>query len=413
MSWLWISFLLAANAGAKEVRVTFNELKALVETQNERVRAASEELAAARSREGHLGRSFLPKLEAHAAQESIKIGTQDVKTQPDYGAEVRMNLYNGGRDSLRDKALGFRSQRKTFEARGRVVEELGKSRVLYWTIVYQKNVVATLKEMIAINAENLRAAEKRIRGGVATESDRLEFEMNAIDLKRELSEAELEIRSLSRELLVHIGANADDTLVTDSVLSHGGEWEHEVRHTHRDHDFLVKPYEFASLEAQTAAREQGRAWLPRLDAYAGWNQFNQREENFAAARDRQESVVGVRLKIDAFDGLSFRREAQALRREAEAANLIATYQRKQNEAHIEKEYDELTFLHDRVHEADENIKSAERYYRVTRSEYSRGVKNSPDVLGASEKLLAMKLKRLAMIRDFQFARSHVLTKIGR
>ena len=40
------------------------------------------------------------------------------------------------------------------------------------------------------------------------------------------------------------------------------------------------------------------------------------------------------------------------------------------------------------HNAEENIKRAERYYRLTQSEYNRGVKNSPDVLGASQRLFA-------------------------
>lgn len=411
--WLlpFLSFSFAARA--KEVRITFANLKPLVETQNERVKASMNVLEAARRREGHLARSFLPKLEAHAAQERFKTGTQEEKTQPDFGIGASVNLFNGGRDRLRDKALAYRSQRKSFEAKVDAVDELGKARELYWLIVYEKNVALLLKEMLEVNDQNLRAAQRRVRSGVGTEGDRLEFEMNAIELKRDLSQTELDIRSHSRELLVLVGHSPEDSLMTDLELSHSGEWENEIRHSHGDHEFLVKPAELASQEAKVAAQETSRSWIPRLDAYAGWNQYNQREEDPASARERQESVVGLRLKLDVFDGIGHRREAQALRHEAEAANLMAAYQRKHNEAHIEKEFDELRFLHDRVHEAEGNIKSAQRYYAVTKSEYSRGVKNSPDVLGASQKLHGMKLKKLAMIRDFQIARSHVLSKIGK
>jgi hypothetical protein len=41
------------------------------------------------------------------------------------------------------------------------------------------------------------------------------------------------------------------------------------------------------------------------------------------------------------------------------------------------------------------------------------VKNSPDVLGAADKLFDMQHKRLEIIRDFQVAKGHVLAKIGR
>jgi len=411
-------FLLALNcigfsAIADEVKLKFEDLKQLVETRNEKIQAAHREADGSKKREGHLSRSFLPRVEAHAAQESFKTGTQDAKTQPDYGAEASVNLYNGGRDRIREKMLRVRSERKEFEIKTSVAEELGKARELFWTIVYHKHSAALLREMLDLNADNLRAAQRRIKSGVATDSDRLEFEMNAIELKRELDQTQLDIRADSRDLLILIGYEPHDTLVTESELKHSDEWESEIRHTHKDHDFLVRPSQLLSLEAESAAEEASRSWVPKVDAYAGWNQYNQREEDPADARERQESVVGLRLKMNIFDGLNSSREAQALRKEAAAAELQASYRSKSNEAHVEREFEELKFLHGKVHEADENIKSAERYYRLSQSEYSRGVKNSPDVLGASEKLFGMKLKRLEMIRKFQVARSHVLSKIGK
>ncbi|MGE0528596.1 MAG: TolC family protein, partial [Bdellovibrionales bacterium] len=235
----------------------------------------------------------------------------------------------------------------------------------------------------------------------------------AIELKRKLGEAELGTRAASRNLLILLGFPPDDALLTETEITHLGEWESEIQHSHQDHDYLVKPYELRSVETDLAAKEVARTWIPRIDAYAGWNQYNQREEDPPSARERQEHVIGVRLEMSLFDGFSAQREAEALHKEALAAKLAALYYRKENEAHVETEFDELRFLHDRVHEADENIKSAQKYYRITQSEYARGVKNSPDVLGASEKLFDMKLKRLEMVRDFQIARSHVLSKIGK
>lgn len=410
---LFSLFCLCSAASAVEVKVKFQDLKQLVENRNDKVQSAQREAEGSKSREGHFSRSFLPRIEAHAAQESFKTGTQDQKTQPEYGVEASVNLYNGGRDKMREKIFEARSERKEFEVKASVVGELGKARELFWTIVYHKNSLALFKEMLEINTRNLNAAERRIKSGVAADSDRLEFEMNAIELKRDFDQTELQIRADSRDLLIIIGYEPHDTLITESELKHADEWESEIKHTHKDHDFLVRPAQLLSVEAESAAREASRNWVPRIDAYAGWNQYNQREEDPLEARERQEAVVGLRLKMNVFDGLSAGREAQALRKEAAAAALLANYKSKSNEAHIEREFDELKFLHGKVHEADENIKSAQKYYRLTQSEYVRGVKNSPDVLGASEKLFAMKMKRLEMIRDFQVARSHVLSKIGK
>jgi outer membrane protein TolC len=107
------------------------------------------------------------------------------------------------------------------------------------------------------------------------------------------------------------------------------------------------------------------------------------------------------------------REAAALAKEASADKKRADLKRREAEAHLESELGELRLLHDQIHSAEENVVRAERYYKLTQSEYGRGVKNSPDVLGASEKLFENKLKRLEIIKDFQIAKSHVLAKIGK
>ncbi|OYZ13487.1 MAG: hypothetical protein B7Y39_17580, partial [Bdellovibrio sp. 28-41-41] len=85
----------------------------------------------------------------------------------------------------------------------------------------------------------------------------------------------------------------------------------------------------------------------------------------------------------------------------------------QAHSHIENEVAELKLLHSQVHDAEENIVRAEKYYKLTQSEYARGVKNSPDMLSASEKIFEVKNKRLEILKDFNLKQAHVLAKINR
>ena len=87
--------------------------------------------------------------------------------------------------------------------------------------------------------------------------------------------------------------------------------------------------------------------------------------------------------------------------------------KREIEAHLETEMAGVSFLHDQVHAAEENIARATKYHDLTKSEYARGVKNSPDMLGAAEKLFEMRHKRLEIIRDYQIAKGHILSKTGR
>ena len=397
-----------------KVQVRFEDLKSLVESKNALVQAKAKELQAAAIRENSLGRSFLPSAEIFAGQELFAKGPLSARAQPVFGAEVRMNLYNGGRDQLEDQRSKLIRERKRFEGERVSAEELGKAREAYWNAIYLRELIGLLEEARKNNVENLRAAERRIRGGVATESDRVEFEMQEIDLKREREKSELERNNQLRVLRVVLGLEGDGDVELRGDLTHEHDWETSIAHTETDHAFLVKPAELHAQEAETAATARRRSWRPRIDAFAGFHQFNQREEpEFTEARDRQESVLGFRLSMNFSDQIGGNREASSLSMEANSAREEARYAHQEVEAHLHGEIAELRLLHNQVHEADENIKRAERYYRLTRSEYDRGVKNSPDMLGATEKLVAMRKKRLEIVREFQVSKSHVLSKIGR
>ncbi len=406
-----LSLLPSLAHSASQVSVRSNDIKTLVENRNERVQGKRKEVEAASTREGTLALSFLPTAELYAAQEKFKKGSLSAKTQPTYGAELRLNLFNGGRDSLENDRRALVAERKQQEGSQVIAQEVGKAREAYWRILYLRDYIDLLKDTRKNSANSLKAAERRIRSGVATESDRVEFEMQDIDLKRELEKSELEQKNHIRALTVLLGFPPEATLGFPEELAHQHDWEEAIRHTEADHAFLVRPAELQAREAQTASSSARRSWLPKLDAFAAYHQFNQREEEYEAASQRREKLVGLRLTMDL--GFLGQKEAAALSAEAEAAQSEARYAQQEIEAHIHGEIAELQLLHDQVHAAEENSKRAERYLVLTQSEYGRGVKNSPDMVGAIEKLVSIRQKRLEIVRDFQVAKSHVLAKIGK
>jgi len=398
---------------AAPITIRSTDLKSLIESKNERVLAKKHEKDAAEYRKGYFLRSFLPKIEIYGAQESFRKGTHVRKEQAAYGAEANINLFNGGRDMLEASKRSFTFQRKEFEKQTILAEEIDKARGIYWNIIYLQNLTSLLKEARSLNDTNLKSASRRLTSGVATEVDRVEFEMKEIDLKREFTLAELELQNHKKILSAVLGFDPTADLKFSEELDHEHRWEETLIHSHDEHNFLAKPKELMSEEQLLEARIKNRSYWPKLDAFAGWNQFTEREEDFVNAKDRRESVVGLRLSMDFFDGFNSQKDASALRSEAAAISAESNYQKRELEIHIHNELAELKLLHEQVHEAEENIKRASRYYSLTKSEYARGVKNSPDVLGATEKLYGMKQKHLAIIRDFQIAKSHILSKIGK
>lgn len=394
-------------------RIKFDDLPRLVSDRNQRVKAAKLETDAEKNREGTLARSFLPKIEAGAAIESFKLGSQAVKTQPTYGAEASVSLFNGFRDSLEDDRRKARTREKTSDAQITQADELQKARASFWHVIHTRRKVELLKEAVKTNEANQKAAERRIRSGVATDSDRLEFEMRSVNLDREIEATKLELQRYLRDLAVSLGEPPDSELEPDATLDHQHAWKAELNHTESEHEFQVQGLINRRNEREIAAQIESRRVLPQIEAFAAYSQYNERGSDRTIEDERHDSVVGLRLKMQIGDFWESRRQSESASIEAAALQSRIDQGRLEIESHIMTEMNELGFLHSQVHAAEENVKRATRYYALTQNEYSRGVKNSPDVVGASDRLLETQILELNLLRDFQISRSHVLSKLGR
>jgi outer membrane protein len=416
ISWMGILLFTVCPTFGAPIEISFENLKLLLDSRSLRLQAAEIEREASQERTGILSRSFMPKLELHAAQESFKSSVESWKAEPSFGAEINLNLFNGGRDRLENQIRDLHVERKTVQVQQVAADELQMLRKLYWETVYNLDKIDQIEAAIKVNGANMSAAVKRIRSGVATESDRVEFEMNAVDLDRELAEAKLKLANQTREFVILLNFNLSDKLTFPRRLEHSHDFEAALKHEARDHEFLYKDDELKCQEGELAAEKQRRSWWPEVDAFAAYNDYSQRIESAGPDTSNDatnEAVIGIRMKMGFGEIFGGTREAAALAKEASADKKRADLKRREAEAHLESELGELRLLHDQIHSAEENVVRAERYYKLTQSEYGRGVKNSPDVLGASEKLFENKLKRLAIIKDFQIAKSHVLAKIGK
>ena len=415
MNWflgsLFLIFLVSNQSLA--IEVSFRSLRSLVETRNESVQSYKKQIEAAQLQTGNLTRSFLPNLSLNAGAEAFNVGTRISKQQPYYGIQSSINLYNGGNDQLKEELASLRVTKDQTKVKIVLAKELATARELYWRIAYHEQELKLIEFMLNKNNKNLQSAEKRITSGVASPIDRLEFEMKNLDLIRGKMQTIAKRTAHKFDLLVRIGADLHEPLIIQDSLEHLGEWEKELNHTHHKHDFFTKIYKIHTDELRLQSQKFNRQNRPEIDLYANWQQYNQFNKDNPIQRERQQSAIGIRLKFDLFDRQVSSKKAQTLMAKASAADSMRIYQERINEAHIEKEFLELKSLHDQVHDAEKHITMAEKYYKRTQAEYARGAKNSPDVLGASEKLEQATRIKYQLLRDFHIARSHAMSKIGR
>lgn len=398
---------------AEPVAVSFDELPKIVGQKNQHVRGAELFLKAAESQTGHLTRSYLPSLEAYAGGERFETGDFAVTSQPYGGVETRVNLFRGGRDLLEERAREAQVRASQASFRAAYIDELTKAREAFWQLVYQREMVRLLTEALAENARNLAAANKRIGSGLATETDRIEFEMYRVQLEQDLARATLGSANSQRTLNVLLGLPENTELRTTEAIPHDHD-EALLTATleapaHRDVRGLLANQEIASARK----KEAYRWWTPSVDAYAGYALYTLRERDFVPRSDRDEAVVGLRLTLNIFDGLQARTAGAGYSLEADAYENQAQQTGKELLARFEGAKQELRLTHDLIHSAERSVDQATKYLSRTHAEYVRGVKNSPDVFSATEKYIDLRRRFAEIRRDYQMAKTELLAILGR
>jgi len=397
-----------AGQSSERMLVRFEDLPNLVRAANGHVQAADQEARAAEKRTGYLLRSYLPTLRASGGREKFQTGPFSAQSQPYGSIEATINLFRGGRDALEGNVRGGLHAQAESESQQTFFSELSEARHAFWQLVYRREVIKLLRTALEQNKKNMTAALKRIKGGLATNTDKLEFEIAKIQFDQDISRLELESVNAQRRLAALFGRPVDTQIDTEELVPH----EHDdsiFKETfsadqHRDvRAFMAGQSVFEAQKSQAY-----RWWAPSLDVYGSYSLYTLRDRDFIAMRDRYESVLGIRLTFELFDGLQSNTEGSAASLQAQAAETRAAQSARELTASFENAKQELALIHKLIHEGERNVEKGREYLNSTLSEYSRGVKNSPDVLSATEKYVEFKRRYAELRRDYQIARSELM-----
>ena len=126
-------------------------------------------------------------------------------------------------------------------------------------------------------------------------------------------------------------------------------------------------------------------------------------------RFRDDTVVGVRLSFQLFDGLQSKAEGAAAARLAQGHLAQSSQWERDLVARAEVAKENLKHDHELVHFSEERIVQGRKYLKQTLNEYMRWVKNSIDVLGAAQKFLGFEKQYAERRRDYQITKAALLT----
>jgi outer membrane protein TolC len=152
--------------------------------------------------------------------------------------------------------------------------------------------------------------------------------------------------------------------------------------------------------------------MPSFDVYGGYLLYTLRDRTFDSTSERVDVVGGVRLQFNLFDGMQSSAESKSYSLQSASLEKTATQRLRHLNAQIKTIQGEMIHLHELLHTSEDRIQQGLSYLKSTQEEYDRGVKNSPDLLGAVERYVSYQEQYVERRRDYQLSKVKLLTTIA-
>lgn len=393
-------------------KLAFDELPSLVESRNEMVEAANLNVTAQRERTGIALRSFLPQFNVVLGGEQFKTGSAPSDSRSYWKIESSLNLYHGGRDSIEGE---IRNSNLDLAKIGRISEfqnELKEARQSFWKALAIAKLVSEKKEAIERNEAFLQSARRRANADVTTTADASEFEIHKVALQREQRKLEHEYDVVLNRLSVAIALDEHENI--DLV----GDFPNVAKLPPLQ-DLGVPNLQLSVRTSRTLqkteelkAAQSSRWWLPKLDLYASYGVPSLSDEYSRALRGDREWTAGVKVGFDFGQGLEARRESASRHAQAKSLERRAAHATREAIAFDHELRHELSILTELIANADTDVARAQKFLKLTESEYTRGVKNGPDLLDAFRKYFEIRERRIENHREYFEIRSELESLIA-
>jgi outer membrane protein len=325
---------------------------------------------------------FLPEFSINTGLGSEYILDNAEKKQGPYlYVEGKINLYKGGRDLNQEKInqltlIKLDSEREIL---------IRKTKTSAFKLISNIKTIEIdnhfLEEEIKENDNQLKMARKKVDAGLTSPSDLLDFQIKSETLQNEIAINELKISDLKKDLELLLGdkltfekieneLRSIDQLVIKSNLSTNNP---EIQ-------FLKNSISVSQIELLNIKSE----YLPILELEGKYGNITPNSKLF---ENKIEHQVLLNLNIPLFSGLTTDAKKnkailELTQRERELRQLKFELEKKSLQEKIKIELNEKITA-----TLEKSLEKSSKYKEITITEYKRGVKNSSDVVNASDKKL--------------------------
>lgn len=386
-----------------EGSLTLTQLMAEAEANNLEIKESEKKLESLKKELTSLEGRFLPQISLEGGILTSKLDDEKVSGSAVYG-KTEWNIYRGGVDKIAiDKGQEklWLEEKKVKLLKVKIHREVA---VVYYELLFLYETQDLKEKALELNQEQMKLAQRKRSSGFTSETDVIEFDLREAELKSDLKMISQQIMEKTRELAIVLSRKESAPILIKGHLERES-WNPERKKLleqlrESNLDLIVASTELKL--SQLDVKQEEAEFLPKLDLEAKYGKLASEEKVYA---ENNNYSVMLKLNIPLFSGL------ETLNRTKSAKSLqqgqVIALERKyiSLKSDFENILDLFFTITERLALEEKNLNKSESYYKLTLEEYRRGVKNSPDMVGASKRLLEVR------IRNLEYRRDYYLTKL--
>jgi outer membrane protein len=354
---------------------------------------------------------FLPHISLEAGPQISNMAGQRKSGIALYG-KAEWNIFRGRIDQIQLKMADEREKSLTKQLTS--IENRIRSEVseLYAEMQFIAESTDLKEHALKMNAEQKKIAVTKNSAGFTLKSDVLEFELREATIQSDLVLLNQAMAEKSRKMSALLSRTNSEV----SFKVKGHLIRSDINSSRKDilDAMINNNQEIAAIEYESKllSLEKDKViagFYAKVDLEGRYGRFGNSEK---VNPEKNDATLLLKVSVPIFSGLETLNQTRSLSSKIVGRFLDGEDRKLQLISEMDILLINLDATSKRLDLEEKNLIRSQAYYDATVNEYKRGIKNSPDMVGASERLFDARIRNLEYRRDLVVGKAKLTRLVG-
>ena len=312
--------------------------------------------------------------------------------------EGRANIFSGFKDYALAQAGNIDLQLAEIDLQLKKNELRLQLTEVISDMIYLHQFQDLLQEELAVTQSQRKMAGKKVSAGLTGPVDNLELDLRENEIEIELLNQKQMHAENHQKIIKLLGEDIADEELDKIRFSSVSSFQKSIQQFNSEKSIEFQRALLVKRKHELEQQQVQSEFYPQLDLTYAVGRLTPSDDSSLAFN---ENKFGVQLTIPLFSGFeTYHRNKSLIFKTAAAEknkNQVQLYVMTQYQVLKNRINDSISL----IAISDRKLKNSQKYFDLTLAEYRRGIKNSPDLVGATDRLFSTKKRKLELHKELE------------